>query len=310
MKNLDELLRIAAKSTITVLLQGESGAGKEVAARLLHKNSDRCDGPFVAVNCGAIPSQLVESTLEGSQKGAYTGATSAQTGMVRAAEGGTLFLDEIGEMPYSMQSRLLRILQEHTIRPLGSTENIPVNFRLICATNKDLKTEVALSRFREDLFFRLNVFPINIPPLRERSDFDAIARELWEELDESEIRMLRNEQWPGNIRQLKNVIQRYALLKPHGYSLASILDEEFSQPSLKECATPYHLHPAMQRQAGEIASYANERAHAPKWEIIEKAIECHGGNKSQAAQSLGISRGCLAYQIKKRTIPARCKQIP
>ena len=310
MKNLDELLRIAAKSTITVLLQGESGAGKEVAARLLHKNSDRCDGPFVAVNCGAIPSQLVESTLEGSQKGAYTGATSAQTGMVRAAEGGTLFLDEIGEMPYSMQSRLLRILQEHTIRPLGSTENIPVNFRLICATNKDLKTEVALGRFREDLFFRLNVFPINIPPLRERSDFDAIARELWEELDESEIRMLKNEQWPGNIRQLKNVIQRYALLKPHGYSLASILDEEFSLPSLKECATPYHLHSAVQRQAGEIAPYANERAHAPKWEIIEKAIECHGGNKSQAAQSLGISRGCLAYQIKKRTIPARCKQIP
>ena len=170
MKNLDELLRIAAKSTITVLLQGESGAGKEVAARLLHKNSDRCDGPFVAVNCGAIPSQLVESTLEGSQKGAYTGATSAQTGMVRAAEGGTLFLDEIGEMPYSMQSRLLRILQEHTIRPLGSTENIPVNFRLICATNKDLKTEVALGRFRGDLFFRLNVFPINIPSLAERRE--------------------------------------------------------------------------------------------------------------------------------------------
>ncbi|MBO7414240.1 MAG: sigma-54-dependent Fis family transcriptional regulator [Fibrobacter sp.] len=299
MKNLDELLRIAAKSTITVLLQGESGAGKEVAARQLHKMSDRRDGPFVAVNCGAIPSQLVESTLEGSQRGAYTGATNAQTGMVRAAEGGTLFLDEIGEMPYNMQSRLLRILQEHTIRPLGSTENIPVNFRLVCATNKDLKSEVAQGNFREDLFFRLNAFPITIPPLRERSDFDAIAKELWKELDENEIRMLRNEQWPGNIRQLKNVIQRYALLKPHGYSLADILDDEFAPPNTKDGSAPYHP-----ETTGENALYANERARAPEWDIIEKAIECHGGNKSQAAQSLGISRGCLVYQIKKRAIGA------
>ena len=297
MKNLDELLRIAAKSTITVLLQGESGAGKEVAARQLHKMSDRRDGPFVAVKCGAIPSQLVESTLEGSQRGAYTGATNTQTGMVRAAEGGTLFLDEIGEMPYNMQSRLLRILQEHTIRPLGSTENIPVNFRLVCATNRDLKKEVAFGRFREDLFFRLNVFPLTIPPLRERSDFDTIANDLWNKatneatkvkrLDEFEIFLLRSKQWPGNIRQLKNVLQRYALLKPHGYSLAKILNDEFAMPPLNESTTPYHAH-----------------IQTPQWDIIEKAIECYGGNKSQAAHSLGISRGCLAYQIKKRTVGA------
>lgn len=299
MEKLDELLKIAAKSTITVLLQGESGAGKEVAARLLHKNSDRCDGPFVAVNCGAIPSQLVESTLEGSEKGAYTGATNAQIGMVRAAEGGTLFLDEIGEMPYSMQSRLLRILQERAIRPLGSTRSIPVNFRLICATNRDLKKEVALGHFREDLFFRLNVFPLTIPPLRERSDFDTIANDLWREaqrnphassgtakkerLDDFDIHLLRSKQWPGNIRQLKNVIQRYALLRPHGYSLAKILNDEFAIPPLKECTVQYHAR------------------MTPQWDIIEKAIECYGGNKSQAAHFLGISRGSLVYQIKKRT---------
>lgn len=304
MKNLDELLKIAAKSTITVLLQGESGAGKEVAARLLHKNSDRCNGPFVAVNCGAIPSQLVESTLEGSEKGAYTGATNAQIGMVRAADGGTLFLDEIGEMPYNMQSSLLRILQERAIRPIGSTQCIPVNFRLVCATNRDLKKEVALGHFREDLFFRLNVFPLTIPPLRERSDFEGIANDLWcdaqrcyytvsgapgkpERFNDFEICLLKSRQWPGNIRQLKNVIQRYALLKPHGYSLSKILNDEFALPSLKESTAPYHA-----------------RTQTPQWDLIEKAIECYGGNKSQAAHSLGISRGCLSYQIKKRTVGA------
>lgn len=291
MEKSEKLLKIAANSTVPVLLQGGSGAGKEVAARQLHQESPRRHGPFIAINCGAIPAGLIESTLEGSQKGAFTGATTAQLGVVRAAEGGTLFLDEIGEMPLEMQRRLLRILQERTVRPVGSTQSISVDFRLVCATNKDLKTEVALGHFREDLFFRLNTLPITIPPLCKRHDFEKIACSIWAELSikkltHSEIRKLKGMPWPGNIRQLKNVLQRYALLKPFDYTLAAILDEEF-KPSpigstLKETTCRYQT-----------------RSRAPDLELIKSAILKFNGNKSQAAQSLGISRGCLCYQIKK-----------
>ena len=180
MKPFKELLKIASKSSITVLLQGESGTGKEVAARFLHRESDRCRGPFVALNCGAIAKNLAESTLEGAKKGAFTGATADQPGVVRSAHGGTLFLDEIGEMSFDMQSKLLRILQERSVMPLGSTTAIPVDFRLVCATNKNLKAEVSAGRFREDLFFRLSTFPIQLPPLRDREDFDIIANEIWD----------------------------------------------------------------------------------------------------------------------------------
>ena len=307
MEKTEKLLKIAAASNIPVLLQGESGAGKEVAARRLHQGSARHSKPFIAINCGAIPTGLIESTLEGSQKGAFTGANATQLGVVRAAEGGTLFLDEIGEMPLEMQKRLLRILQERSVLPVGATESIHVDFRLICATNRDLKTEVALGRFREDLFFRLNTFPITIPPLRKRYDFEEIAISIWEEIQSGEwqtntasgqahrgqsspltyeeLQTLKNKPWPGNIRQLKNVLQRYALLKPFGYTLASILDEEFEPTPtdmLKETTTRYQA-----------------RSHAPDIEIIENAITKFNGNKTQAAHSLGISRGCLCYQIKK-----------
>lgn len=308
MEKTEKLLEIAANSTIPVLLQGESGAGKEVAARRLHQSSARRNKPFIAINCGAIPTGLIESTLEGSQKGAFTGASSAQLGVVRAAEGGTLFLDEIGEMPLEMQRRLLRILQEHTVRPVGATESICVDFRLVCATNRNLKTEVALGRFREDLFFRLNTFPITIPPLRKRYDFEEIAISIWEEIQSGEwqtntasgqahrgqsspltpeeLQALKNKPWPGNIRQLKNVLQRYALLQPFGYTLAGILSEEFKPSpvthSLKEPSSLYQA-----------------RSHAPDLEVIENAILKFNGNKSKAALSLGISRGSLCYQIKK-----------
>lgn len=309
MEKTEKLLKIAAASNIPVLLQGESGAGKEVAARQLHQNSPRRCGPFIAINCGAIPSGLIESTLEGSHKGAFTGANATQLGVVRAAEGGTLFLDEIGEMPLEMQRRLLRILQERSVLPVGATESIHVDFRLICATNRDLKTEVALGRFREDLFFRLNTFPITIPPLRKRYDFEEIAISIWEEIQSGEwqtntasgqahrgqsspltpeeLQALKNRPWPGNIRQLKNVLQRYALLKPFGYTLAGILEEEFKP-------LPITAHSLKE----PIARY-QARSHAPDIEIIENAITKFNGNKTQAAHSLGISRGSLYYQIKK-----------
>ncbi len=300
MKPFKELLKIASKSSITVLLQGESGTGKEVAARFLHRESDRCRGPFVALNCGAIARNLAESTLEGAKKGAFTGATADQPGVVRSAHGGTLFLDEIGEMPFDMQSRLLRILQERSVMPIGSAKTIPVDFRLVCATNKNLKEEVSEGRFREDLFFRLNPFPIQLPPLRDRRDFDDIADEIWHEvshgenipscddyrLSNTELLHLRLCRWPGNIRQLKNALQRYALLRPHGISLEEILQDEY---------------------AGGLGAACHDRDFTPQvptnrrpaWPVIENVLIKFGGNKMQAARALGISRSNLYTQIKK-----------
>ena len=223
MKKHEQLMLIAAKSNIPVLLQGESGVGKEIAAKFIHEHSPRNEGPFIALNCGAIARNLAESLLEGAKKGSYTGAASDHRGIVQAANGGTLFLDEIGEMPFDMQSKLLRILQEHSVLPLGATQNEPVDFRLVCATNRDLQNEVHDGNFRKDLFFRLNAFPIVIPPLRKRDDFADIATAIWNDitartfavqllLRKWEIRALSRYDWPGNIRQLKNVLQRYALL--------------------------------------------------------------------------------------------------
>ena len=296
MKKHEKLMFIAAKSNIPVLLQGESGVGKEIAARFIHKHSPRSEGPFIAPNCGAIARNLAESLLEGAKKGSYTGASNDHQGIVQAANGGTLFLDEIGEMPLDMQSKLLRILQEHSVLPLGATQSEPVNFRLICATNRDLQNEINDGNFRKDLFFRLNAFPIVIPPLRDRDDFAEIATAVWNDvtartfaeqfaLRNREIKALSKYKWPGNIRQLKNVLQRYALLMQHDISLEEILSEEFSEKSVNEI--------------NEYNMYGANRASAPSWSFIQKALNDNGGNKSRAAKALRISRGCLCYQIKK-----------
>ena len=305
------MLNIAASSDISVLLLGESGSGKEVAARYIHAHSVRCGRPFVALNCGAIASSLAESILEGHCKGAFTGATEERSGVVRAAEGGTLFLDEIGELPLAMQCKLLRILQERTVLPLGACEAVPVNFRLICATNRDLCSEVMAGRFREDLYFRLNVFPVRIPSLRERNDFIDIVEDIWREicltqgvpsegsdgkkgcnlktgLSQHEMAQLLNRDWPGNVRQLKNVLQRYALLRPYEVSLSKILEEEFGK-----WRTPC--------SSGVLAACEKSRRYSvsPAWNLICSELARNDGNRSVTAQKLGISRGCLNYQIKK-----------
>ncbi|MCF0224246.1 MAG: sigma-54-dependent Fis family transcriptional regulator [Fibrobacter sp.] len=301
MKRHEHMLKIAANSEVSVLLQGESGAGKEVAARYIHNNGVRSQGPFVALNCGAIANNLAESILEGSRKGSFTGATTDQMGVVRAAHRGTLFLDEIGEMPLNLQCKLLRILQERSVFPLGARQPEPVDFRLICATNRDLKKEVLEKRFREDLFFRLNVLPIRVPPLRERTDFADIARDLWREacsslgcdreqtsLSDEEIRRLGTECWPGNIRQLKNVLQRYALLKPYGSLLDDLLYEEFLMPSpileAKESLPPRLL--------------VKKRNHLCEDELLAQ-LKRNNWNKSITARNLGISRGAINYHLKK-----------
>lgn len=297
MNSHENMLKIAAKSEISVLLQGESGSGKEVAARFIHSHSPRCNSSFVPLNCGAISPNLAESILEGSKKGAFTGASTDQQGIVRAADGGTLFLDEIGEMPLSLQCKLLRILQERTILPLGTTQGIPVDFRLICATNRDLKKEVAAGRFREDLYFRLSAFPVTIPPLRNRTDFDEITNSIWQELANAaplscaEIQLLQSEQWPGNIRQLRNVLQRYAILMPHGFSLQQIMEEEYP-PHAHDCSTGRNPRGCTLRET------TRRYNSAPSWDAIYAELNHTQWNRCATARNLGISRGCLNYQIK------------
>ena len=309
MKDQQKMLEIASLSNIPVLLQGESGAGKEVAARFIHNHGLRRDRPFVALNCSSIPKSLAESILEGSVKGAFTGAVDEKLGLVRSAEGGTLFLDEIGELPLETQSKLLRILQEKAVTPVGAAQSIPVNFRLICATNRNLKMEIADGNFRADLFFRINVFPIEIPPLRARRDFDVVASDLWQEaqslataridgrddcsqqreLSTEEMDLLKACPWPGNVRQLKNILQRYSVLKPYDVSLTEILTQEFSVPKLyeKNICSIY------------VTDFLRKRKKKPTLTDIEETLLLCKGNKCKAARKLGISRGSLCYQLQK-----------
>lgn len=297
MSNFKDLLSIAASADVPVLILGESGSGKEVAAKTLHAQSSRAKGPFIALNCGAIPQNLVESILEGSERGAYTGATTDKIGAVRAADGGSLFLDEIGELPLHSQARLLRILQEKKVLPVGAFREIPVNFRLICATHRHLPTLVKRGDFREDLFFRLNVFPIHLPPLRERqAEIPNIISSIWEKIEEEnlnqkwnrnlnteEISKLKDYHWPGNIRQLQNILQRYHLLQPCKISLSTLLAEESAIYTLNE-------------------TQEKKREKAPAFHILKKTLYECGNNKSLAAKKLGISRGSLYYQLRRQSM--------
>ena len=318
MKDQHKMLEIASLSNIPVLLQGESGAGKEVAARFIHNHGLRKEGPFVALNCSSIPKSLAESILEGSVKGAFTGAVDEKLGLVRSAEGGTLFLDEIGELPLETQSKLLRILQEKAVTPVGAAQSIPVNFRLICATNRNLKIEIADGNFRADLFYRINVFPVEIPPLRARRDFADVALDLWREaqtqvngsdsdrrdsgspqknceisqsrrLSAEEMELLKACPWPGNVRQLKNVLQRYTVLKPYDVTLTEILTQEFSLPKLydRNICSIY------------VTDFLKKRKKKPTFTDIEETLLLCKGNKCRAAKKLGISRGSLCYQLQK-----------
>lgn len=298
MNDYRKMLSIAAETNIPVMILGESGSGKEIAAKTLHQNSERKSGPFIALNCGAIPKTLAESILEGTERGAFTGAVNARPGVVRAASSGTLFLDEIGELPLESQARLLRILQEKKVLPVGAHTEIPVDFRLVCATHRNLPHLVRQGLFREDLYFRLNVFPIRLPPLRERKqEFSSIAKSVWQDIESEhleksprpltleEIASLKSFEWPGNIRQLKNILQRYRLLAPEGISLEMLLNEERAN--------------GFESPRSLLRAGRDERKRAPVLEIIRKTVyECQN-NKSEAARKLGISRGSLCYHLRR-----------
>ena len=287
MTNLCDVIKRVAPMPSTILLEGESGTGKELAARSIHDLSERL-GIFVPVNCGAISADLLESELFGHVKGAFTGAHQAREGLFSHANGGTLFLDEIGEMPLAMQAHLLRVLEEKNIRPVGSNREVPVDVRIIAATNRKLDKLVAEGNFREDLFFRLNVLNLQIPPLRERlDDLAALSRHFIESIAASlgikpalitdqELGLLSAYQWPGNIRELKNVIERSLLLNisPSG------------------CITNDNSSAAM----NSPASNSLELAEVEKQHIL-KILALESGNKSAAARLLGVSRKTLERKV-------------
>jgi two-component system response regulator FlrC len=292
--------RIAA-SEIPVLLEGPTGTGKEVLARFVHNLSTRSQGPFVAVNCAAMPEAMLEALLFGHKKGAFTGAAEAGEGLFRAADGGTLLLDEIGELPLALQSKMLRALQEGEVLPLGATRPVKVDVRIIAATNRNLAAEAEAGRFREDLLYRLNVFPLRLPALRDRAGdiaplaFAMLLRHAgapgapaWFAPDA--LAMLEGHPWPGNVRELENVIRRAILLAGSAEVIAAqhiIFDTAVRPVTQAATVLPTAAPP---RSLSDVAFASEARA------IIE-TLGRHGGNRAATARSLGISERTLRYRL-------------
>ncbi|MCZ8321611.1 MAG: sigma-54 interaction domain-containing protein [Novosphingobium sp.] len=289
--------RLAA-SDIPVLIAGPTGTGKEVLSRFIHDRSPRRHGPFVAVNCAAMPESMLEALLFGHQKGAFTGAAQANEGFFRAADGGTLLLDEIAEMPLALQAKLLRALQESEVVPIGATRPVKVDVRIIAAANRDLPAEVAAGRFREDLFYRLNVFPLNLRPLRDRMEdiaplaFAMILRHApahrqlpW--LNEGALAKLRLHVWPGNVRELENVIRRALLLTDSSEEIGP------AQILFDQAARLANAPAAPQDEPRRLAAVV-QRSEA---EAIMEVLASVGGNRLAAARELGISERTLRYRL-------------
>ncbi len=295
-----EVLKLAehvSPTESTVLIQGESGTGKEVIARYIHNLSNRADGPFLSINCGALPENLLESELFGHVKGSFTGAVRDKQGLFAAARGGSFFLDEVGEMPPSLQVKLLRVLQEREAIPVGATEPIPVDVRIIAATNRDLEEEIRRGNFRSDLFYRLNVIALNLPPLRERRDdllllLEAFLQTMAQEAG-TEPKALSSEaldavmvyEWPGNVRELENALEHAVVLSRGNLIEAGALPERITK----------------RRKEPLVAerSYRN-----PTLEVIERAyimwvLQAEGGNKTRAAEVLGIDPSTLYRKLSR-----------
>jgi DNA-binding NtrC family response regulator len=301
-----DMVERVAHTSATVLVTGESGTGKEVVARLLHGSSGRSQGPFVAVNCGAIPESLIESELFGHVKGAFTGAHEARAGKFLQANGGTLFLDEIGELPLAMQVKLLRVLQEREVTPIGDARAKAIDVRIVAATNVDLESMVLTGRFRQDLYYRLEVLPIQLPALRERfADIlplarhflDAANRRLGTNVDVSEdaLALLKLYRWPGNVREMENLFERLVILNRTGVITSADL------PKRMQSQNP---------TSGSVAATSAELARGAidltttlasiEASLIEQALRQADGNKTRAAELLGLSRTTLVDKLKRR----------
>ena len=294
-----------ARSQAPVYIHGESGSGKELAAKLIHELGPRSEGPFIAVNCGAIPSELMESEFFGHKKGAFTGATENKEGFFQAANGGTLFLDEVADLPLAMQVKLLRSLQEKSVRPVGEQKEIAIDVRILSATHKDLSLEVDEGRFRQDLFYRINVITLNVPALRERKDdvellaskmLDKIATE-WQmdhiELAPAAMEALKNYHFPGNIRELQNILER-------AYTLCEddVIDVEDLQLPTSRTHSEHNPLDETDVDIAEIGSLDDFLENIEK-KAIQQALEETRWNKTAAAKRLGITFRALRYKLKK-----------
>jgi len=310
-----------ARSQAPVFISGESGSGKELAARAIHSMSSRREGPFIAVNCGAIPEELMESELFGHLKGSFTGADQDKEGLFQAAQGGTLFLDEVADLPLHTQVKLLRVLQEKAFRPVGSQKEVPVNVRILSATHKDLAREVEAGNFRQDLFYRINVIELPVPPLRDRKEdipalaqliLARIARENGQplcELSEDALAKLIRHDFPGNVRELENCLQRAVALCDQNTVNADdleLIQAPRSQPRDQASTSRVGAADATAAPAAEPASASTpanfsleKHLEAIEIEAIEKALEETRWNKTKAAKKLGMSFRSLRYRLKK-----------
>ena len=334
MRSVRERIVKVARSMAPVMIRGESGTGKELVARALHANSHRCEGPWVAVNCGAIPESLLEAEFFGSKKGAYTGASQDRQGFFQAAHGGTLFLDEIGDLPLLMQAKLLRAIQERRIRPLGSNQEELVDVRIVSATHKNLPTEVAQGHFRQDLFYRLNVIDIDIPPLRERpEDLLALCRSLLVRIasdsnlplrhaSDAAIVQLAGLPLLGNVRELENILHRaLALTEDEGdvlslelgnintdRSIAQAVSVQPTMPSglsslsVEFSPSPVGQDPALNKEPlpSDLQNYLDEKERA----ILIRALRDTGFNRTLAAKRLGLTLRQIRYRIERLRIDA------
>lgn len=306
-ERMKEIVRIvenfAVKSDVTVLLLGESGTGKNFIARKIHEWSPRKDKPFVEIGCTTIPAHLIESELFGYEKGAFTDAKTSKQGLIEMADGGTVFLDEIGDMPYTMQSKILSLIEEKKFRKIGGLNYIKSDVRIITATNKDLHNLVNEKKFRLDLYYRLNVATIEIPPLRERKEdipnlvsfyLEQFAKKYESEVkavSEEAMNCLINYSWPGNVRELKNLMERLTILVKSDIISISDLPEKIIAPSVKAIFS--------ESTSTKNASEEPPPLNAVEIDYIKKALEIAGGNQKKAAQLLGITRDTLRYRLKK-----------
>ncbi len=323
-QNVREMMAQVADKDVSVLITGESGTGKEVVARNLHYNSPRRDKPFVPVNCGAIPAELLESELFGHEKGAFTGAINSRAGRFEMAEGGTLFLDEIGDMPLNMQVKILRVLQERCFERVGSNRTQPVDVRVIAATHRNLEQMIEENTFREDLFYRLNVFPIELPSLKERAeDIPLLINELVSRMESEQrgsirfnsaaIMSLCQHEWSGNVRELANLVERMAIMHPFGvigvqdlpakYRHIDIADEDFVHATNKPNGSPTAIAgyvsmndtPLLPEQGIDLREYITNL----EMSLIQQALNDCGGVVARAADKLCVRRTTLVEKMRK-----------
>jgi transcriptional regulator with PAS, ATPase and Fis domain len=312
-ERIQALIRKVAATDATVLISGESGTGKELAARQIHTLSSRAQGPFIALNCGAIPAELLESELFGHERGAFTGAVGARHGMFQVAQGGTIFLDEIAEMALALQVKLLRVLQEREFRPVGSDKTVKSDCRVVAASNKELFDEVSKGRFREDLFYRLQVIPIRIPPLRDRrSDIPLLIEYFLEKMNQrwpqGPIRISEAAQvqlweydWPGNIRELENVIEQLVVLAD-----GEVIDIENLPSSVRRFVSGKRNPTPM--LTDETFDF-NRAVEAFENQLIHEALQKSGGNKQAAARMLGLKRTTLVAKLRRRRPTATVEDL-